>query len=93
MKPIVVDQAKFARQVLSEIRSKFDQLRSDGSTEVVGEDFIQARVTVEFIVSARKKKPPAEPEPEPCCVCFRAGEGIVCAGECCAEVFVPDTPA
>ena len=96
MKPKVVSHEEFDRLVLKELVAKFHAAVADGSTvEVEGKEFVQLKTSLDFIVSARKKKPDPpddEPEPpveEPCCVCFRSGQGIVCSGDCCIEVFLP----
>ena len=92
----VMDKAAFADAFLSEAKLKFGEAFQNGSTEDAGGRFLQARVSIDLVVSAKKKppKPAPEPEPEPCCVCTRHGGGFVCVGSCCAEIILgpqPDT--
>lgn len=91
MKPKIVGPEEFDRLVKKELADKFHQAVADGTAdELEGGEFMQLKTTLDFVVSARKKKP-HEPEPEPCCVCFRSGQGIVCSGDCCIEVILPES--
>jgi hypothetical protein len=53
---------------------------------------VRATISLDFVVSAKKKPKPDDPEPEPCCECFRAGNGFICVGECCSDILLPDEP-
>ena len=90
MKPKVVGQEEFNRLVMKELADRLRIAIAEGSADKVGgKDFVQLKSSLDFIVRARKKQP-EPPGEEPCCVCFRSGQGIVCAGECCIEVFLPN---
>lgn len=85
----VVDREEFDRILSTMLTERFRRSVADGSADESQDgQFLQLQTSVEFIVSARKKKKPAEPEP--CCVCFRSGQGIICSGDCCVEVIFPD---
>ncbi|MFC7550141.1 hypothetical protein [Plantactinospora sp. GCM10030261] len=88
MQRTIVDEEELGRRVISDVKARFKEMAASGAVEA-GEDFVQARVSIEFIVSAKKKKPKPEPEPEPepCCVCYRVPGGIICGGDCCGDVI------
>jgi tRNA U54 and U55 pseudouridine synthase Pus10 len=77
----VVDRAEFAKRLMAELARRFEELQRARAVEDSGE-FLQATISLEFVVSARKK-----PEPEPCCVCYRTPAGIICSGDCCVDVI------
>lgn len=88
----VVDREEFHRILRTTLTERFRRSVADGpADESQDGEFTQLKTSVEFFVSARKKKPAEpDPDPEPCCVCFRSGQGIVCSGDCCVEVIFPD---
>lgn len=88
-KHIVVNDDEFGRRIVFEVKEKFRELYKNKP----GEEFVQAKISLEFIVTARKKKPKPSEDPEPCCVCFRAGDGFICTGECCSDILLPEIAA
>ena len=77
----VVDKAEFAKRLMAELQRRFAELQRAKAVEDSGE-FLKATISLEFVVSARKK-----PKPEPCCVCYQTPAGIICSGDCCADVI------
>ena len=87
---MTVDRAEFTRRLSEELSRRFDELRERGAVRETRAGFVQATISLDFVVSAKKKPKPDDPEPEPCCVCYRAGGGFICVGECCDDILLPD---
>lgn len=84
MKRKVVNDDEFGKHILSEMKERFIELYKNKSIEEFEKEFAQAKISLEFTVTAKKKKL------EPCCVCFSVPAGIICSGECCGDVIASE---
>ena len=81
MNPTVVNQAELAQRILAQIRADFREAEKSTNN-----GFLLATIPIDFIVTAPVSTEGPE-EPEPCCVCVRVKAGIICSGDCCADVI------
>ena len=81
MKFRLVSENEFLKSILSELDERFKESKKTRSEK---ENFEQAAISLDFKIGGKLggKK---------CCVCYRQhGGGIICTGDCCADVFEGD---
>lgn len=85
VKRTFVSGEEFAKQVQSDLELKFKELYETNSVEPAGDGFVKARVAMEFTVFGAIPAPGLSAKA--CCKCKRAGDGFICSGSCCEEIF------
>jgi hypothetical protein len=75
----IVTNAEFGNALLEEVKRRYNASKATSSPK---EGFLQEHISVKFIVLAG-----ANSAEEPCCVCYHSSAGIICSGDCCADVI------